>query len=139
MEQLTHEGAVHKDMPVHTETIAQEQTPVQEKSPFVEKSTKSERQAVTLKEAVFPETAAKKASGDRVFLFKTPTCPNCKAAGALLKKAGVGYTSLNANEEKELVMKFGVKQAPTLVLVHGDSFEKYRGVSDIKGWLKSGK
>ena len=100
-------------------------------------------------EAVFPdmsaparETAPKKtvaATGDNVFLFKTPTCPNCKAAGALLDRAGVGYTSLNANEEKELVMKFGVKQAPTLVLMKGDSFEKYRGVSNIKGWLMENK
>ena len=71
----------------------------------------------------------------RAILFKTPTCPNCKAAGALLDKAGVAYTALNANEEKDLVAKYGVKQAPTLVLVEGDSFEKFRGVSDIKGWL----
>jgi ribonucleoside-triphosphate reductase len=70
-----------------------------------------------------------------IFLFKTPTCPNCKLASALLDKAGVAYTALNANEEKELVEKFGIKQAPTLVLVNGESFEKYRGVSDIKGWL----
>ena len=33
------------------------------------------------------------------------------------------------------MQQYGVKQAPTLVLVHGDEFEKYRGVSDIKGWL----
>ena len=70
-----------------------------------------------------------------ILLFKTPSCPNCKAAGAILDKAGVEYEPLNANEEKELVKKFGIKQAPTLVLVNGDSFEKYRGVSDIKGWL----
>ncbi|MBO5503731.1 MAG: hypothetical protein J5969_04535 [Lachnospiraceae bacterium] len=75
-----------------------------------------------------------KAAGT-ILLFKTPTCPNCKAAAALLDKAGVAYTALNANEEKELVEKFGVKQAPTLVLIKGDGFEKYRGVSDIKGWL----
>ena len=68
-------------------------------------------------------------------LFKTPTCPNCKLATALLEKAGVTFTALNANEEKELVEKYGVKQAPTLVLLHDDGFEKYRGVSDIKGWL----
>ncbi|MBQ9189791.1 MAG: ribonucleoside triphosphate reductase, partial [Clostridia bacterium] len=70
-----------------------------------------------------------------VMLFKTPTCPNCKLAGALLDKAGVRYIALNANEEKDLVEKYGIKQAPTLVLVDGDEFEKYRGVSDIKGWL----
>ena len=73
--------------------------------------------------------------GVKALLFKTPTCPNCKAAGALLDKAGVEYDALNANEEKDLVSVYGVKQAPTLVLVKGDSFEKYRGVSDIKGWL----
>ena len=70
-----------------------------------------------------------------VLLFKTPTCPNCKAAGILLNKAGIRFTALNANEEKELVEKFGVKQAPTVVIIGEDGFEKYRGVSDIKGWL----
>ncbi|MBQ2061457.1 MAG: hypothetical protein II458_02165, partial [Oscillospiraceae bacterium] len=81
------------------------------------------------------EKAKAAPAGDGILLFKTPTCPNCKAAGALLDKAGVQYTPLNSNEEKELVLKYGVKQAPTLVLIHGDTFEKYRGVSDIKGWL----
>ena len=70
-----------------------------------------------------------------ILLFKTPSCPNCKAAGAILDKAGVAYEPLNANEERELVKKYGVKQAPTLILDNGESFEKYRGVSDIKGWL----
>ena len=78
-----------------------------------------------------------KADGVQAILFKTATCPNCKAAGALLDRAGVSYRALNADEEKELVEKFGIRQAPTLVLVNGDSFEKYRGVSDIKGWLMS--
>ena len=73
--------------------------------------------------------------GDGAILFKTPTCPNCKAAMALLDRAGIAYTAVNAGDERELVEKYGVKQAPTLVLTHGDSFEKYRGVSDIKGWL----
>ena len=54
---------------------------------------------------------------------------------ALLDKAGIAYTALNANEEKDLVERFGIRQAPTLVIVDGDSFEKYRDVSDIKGWL----
>jgi ribonucleoside-triphosphate reductase len=83
-----------------------------------------------------PATVAEPAAASAgILLFKTPTCPNCKAAGALLDKAGIAYTALNANEEKALVEKYGVKQAPTLVLIDGDRFEKYRGVSDIKGWL----
>ena len=83
-----------------------------------------------------PQPAApSRSSAPGAILFKTPTCPNCKAAAALLQKAGIEYLALNANEEKELVEKYGVKQAPTLVLLDGDKVEKYRGVSDIKGWL----
>ena len=81
-----------------------------------------------------PETPEVQATPNAI-LFKTPTCPNCKAAMALLDRAGIAYTALNANEERELVEKYGVKQAPTLVLLNGEEFEKYRGVSDIKGWL----
>ena len=83
-------------------------------------------------EAPAQETAQ---AGGSVLLFKTPTCPNCKAAMALLDRAGIAYQALNANEERALVEKYEVKQAPTLVLVNGDSYEKYRGVSDIKGYL----
>ena len=81
-----------------------------------------------------PDEAGKtEAAG--VLLFKTPTCPNCKTAQALLDRAGVRYETVNANEAKDLVERYDVKQAPTLVLLGQDSFTKYRGVSDIKGWL----
>ena len=76
-------------------------------------------------------------SGADTILFKSPTCPNCKAAMALLDRAGVDYATVNAADARDLTAQYGVKQAPTLVLRHGDSFEKYRGVSDIKGWLMS--
>ena len=70
-------------------------------------------------------------------LFKTPTCPNCKAASALLDRAGISYVPVNANEEKDLVSRYEVRQAPTLVLMQENGYEKFRGVSEIKGWLMS--
>ena len=73
--------------------------------------------------------------GAEAILFKSPTCPNCKAAMALLDKAGVKYAAVNATDARELTAKYGVRQAPTLVVRTGDGFEKFRGVSDIKGWL----
>ena len=91
--------------------------------------------AAVQKTAEAAKTASAEIADGTILLFKTPTCPNCKAAGALLDRAGIAYTALNADAEKELVTKFGVRQAPTLVLVHGDTFEKFKGVSDIKGWL----
>ena len=80
--------------------------------------------------AVTPEV-----NEESVLLFKTPTCPNCKAASALLDKAGVKYTPVNANENAELAQKFGIRQAPTLIITDGTNTERYKGVSDIKGWL----
>ncbi len=73
--------------------------------------------------------------GKKILLFKTPECPNCKAAEALLTKAGISYQALNANENKTLVGQYGVRQAPTLIVLSGDTVEKYRGVSDIRGWM----
>jgi len=76
------------------------------------------------------------ASDPSILLFKTTTCPNCKAATAMLDSAGVPYTLVDAAEHRDLVDKYSIMTAPTLVLVNGDSFERFRGVSDIKGWLK---
>ena len=77
------------------------------------------------------KTEVKKAT----YLFTTATCPNCKIACATLDKAGFAYEKLLANENAELATKLGVKQAPTLVLIDGDSVTKYAGVSDIKKFL----
>ena len=61
------------------------------------------------------------AVSDGIYLFTTATCPNCKIATALLDKAGVGYIKLLAEENAELVGEFGIRQAPTLIVVSGDS------------------
>ena len=71
----------------------------------------------------------------KILLFKTLTCPNCKAATAILDKAGIQYQTVVANEAVNLVEKYNIMQAPTLVIEKGDQVKKYRGVSDIKGWI----
>ncbi len=72
---------------------------------------------------------------DSTFLFTTATCPNCKIACSLLDKAGVVYEKLLANEHVDLVNEFGIKQAPTLVVVKDGVVSKFAGVSDIKKFL----
>ena len=74
---------------------------------------------------------------DAVYLFTTETCPNCKIATATLDKAGFGYEKLLANDNADLAKKFGVKQAPTLVVVKNGAFEKHSGVSDIKKYVNA--
>ncbi len=73
----------------------------------------------------------------KTLLFATATCPNCKLAASLLDKAGIPYEKLIAEENAQLVAKYGVKQAPTLVLIEENGFEKFKGVSDIKKHLLS--
>ncbi len=83
------------------------------------------------------EPEAEKAVSDGIYLFTTATCPNCKIATALLDKAGVGYIKLLAEENAELVADFGIRQAPTLIVVNGDAYDKFTGVSEIKTYIQS--
>ena len=71
----------------------------------------------------------------RAMLFVSPTCPNCKLAMNMLEKAGFVYKKIVAMENQELTNQYGVKQAPTLVVLEGDNIQKFKGVSDIKGML----
>ena len=84
-----------------------------------------------------PEKEEKAVSSARAILFVSATCPNCKLAINMLEKAGFLFKKVLATENVELTNKYGVKQAPTLVVlgpVPGE-FTKYKGVSEIKGML----
>ena len=77
------------------------------------------------------------AAPTQTILFTTATCPNCKAAGMFLDKAGVAYEKLIVGEEsKDLVAKYGVKQAPTLVVISGDDFQTIPNLSNIKAYTE---
>ena len=80
------------------------------------------------------ETAPAPACGE-VYLFATPTCPNCKIAAAAMDKQGMIYEKVYANENIELAKAYGVRQAPTLVVVNGETVEKYAGLPEIKKYL----
>ncbi len=72
----------------------------------------------------------------RALLFVSKTCPNCKIAVSLLEKEGFLFKKVVATENLELTNKYGVKQAPTLVVLGaGDEYTKFKGVSEIKGML----
>ncbi len=72
---------------------------------------------------------------DVKYLFTTKTCPNCKLAKEYLKDEN--YIIVDAEENAELVARYGVMQAPTLVVVNGDSYKKYVNASNIKRYAES--
>ncbi|MCD7762976.1 MAG: ribonucleoside triphosphate reductase [Lachnospiraceae bacterium] len=84
-------------------------------------------------------TAPTTVQASDALLFVSSSCPNCKAAMALLDQNAIAYQKVTADENIDLVKRFGIRQAPTLVLVHGDQFQALRGVSDINGYLMSQK
>ncbi len=97
-------------------------------------NSKLTHEGVIKTEECAPDTSS---AQDGNYLFTTSTCPNCKIACSLLDKAGFPYEKLLANEHADKAEMFGVKQAPTLVIVRNGAFEKYNGVSDIKKMLNA--
>lgn len=64
------------------------------------------------------------------YLFTTKTCPNCQLAKEYLRD--VSYVIIDAEENMELAQRYGVMQAPTLVVIDGDSQRKYVNASNIR-------
>ena len=76
---------------------------------------------------------------DKIILFATTTCPNCKMAVHFLEKAGVEFEEIFANDNPELAKKFDVKQAPTLVIISGNKVEKVTNLSNIRAFTETFK
>ncbi len=84
---------------------------------------------VTIKEddvEVTPVTGA-------VYLFTTSTCPNCKIAKQMLE--GQEYEVIDAEQNLDLVQKYGIRQAPTLVIDDGVNTKKYVNASNIQRYV----
>ena len=82
------------------------------------------------------EDASKALNGAKVMLFTTKTCPNCKIAYTLLDKANIGYEKIDAEAQEDLTMKYGIRQAPTLIVADGDGYESFVNLSNIKKFIE---
>ncbi len=74
---------------------------------------------------------------ERLVLFTTKTCPKCRMAKEFLNKAGITYEVVLAEENAELCKEYGIKEAPTLVLMGAEGFTKISGPSDIKKFCET--
>lgn len=74
---------------------------------------------------------------DGLVLFGRVDCPNCKVAKDILDKNDVKYQYIDAEKNPDLAKKYEIKQAPTLVSIHGEEFEKIQNVSNIKKFVGS--
>ena len=77
--------------------------------------------------------------GSEILLFTTKTCPNCKMSKLMLDKAGIKYTVIDAEDEKDKTTAYGVKKAPTMLVPNGDGYDRYDNASEIKKYIESVK
>ena len=80
----------------------------------------------------------KKNDGE-ILLFTTKTCPNCKMAKMMLDKAGIKYIVIDAEDQKDLTQKYGVKKAPTMLVANGQGYDRYENASFIKKFVENAK
>ncbi|MBO4697203.1 MAG: ribonucleoside triphosphate reductase [Lachnospiraceae bacterium] len=83
-----------------------------------------------------PEIPVVNENGE-LLLFTTKTCPNCKLAKEFL--SGMDYKVVDAEENAKLTMKYGVMQAPTLVVLKGENVEKYTNASNIRRFVNENR
>lgn len=86
-------------------------------------------------ETVDVADGAKVAGG--LLMFTTKTCPNCKMSKAMLDKAKIPYTVIDAEDNKDQTLAYGVKKAPTLLVPNGNGYDVYDNASKIKGYIES--
>ena len=67
------------------------------------------------------------------YLFTTKTCPNCRIAKEMLRDEP--YELVDAEENQDLVSKFGIMQAPTLIVMNGGKVDKYVNAFNIKRYV----
>ena len=79
------------------------------------------------------------ADAERIILFTTETCPNCKLAVQWLDKAGISYEKLFVSENPDLAKELELKQAPTLVVYKNGEAVKYAGVAAVKKYIDETK
>ena len=72
-------------------------------------------------------------------LFTTKTCPNCKIVKQMLEKSGVDYEVVDAEEHPELATKFGIMQAPTMVVPGNGEAQVLVGVQNIRAFFAANK
>ena len=71
----------------------------------------------------------------KTYLFTTKTCPNCRIVAMHLDEANIAYEKVDAEEVPDLVAKYGIRQAPTLVVVKDGKAETYANASNIIGYI----
>lgn len=79
------------------------------------------------------------APAKELLLFTTPTCTNCAMVKKSLSDAGISYRLLDAFEHRDLVEQYGIRQAPTLVVLTNGAAKIFAGPAGVKEYMSCPK
>ena len=82
---------------------------------------------------------AQKPPAGELLLFATRTCPNCAQEERLLEEAGIPFRKVLAEEEPDLAVRYGVRQAPTLVADGGQAPVKVVGLGNVRKFIEDNR
>ncbi len=74
---------------------------------------------------------------NEILLFTTSTCANCAAAKRALSEVNVAYRTMDAGDHQDLVEKYGICQAPTLVVITGGAANSFPGIAGVQSYIGS--
>ena len=83
------------------------------------------------------EEYTKETTSTEYLLFATRTCPNCAMAKSILNGAGIEYTAIYVEDNKESAILYGIKKAPTLVIKDSSRITKVENASEIRKFISS--
>ncbi len=73
----------------------------------------------------------------KILLFTTKTCPNCSIAKEYLQDAKIDYDLVLAEDSPELVSRYKVTSAPTLVIDQDGQIDRYINSSNIRSYAEA--
>ena len=74
----------------------------------------------------------------QLILFTTSTCPKCVMAKKFLADANLTYETVVVDQDPDSARKYGVRQAPTLLVVQGDEvLQKVENPSNIRAFAEA--
>ncbi len=84
--------------------------------------------------SISQDSEEEKSQEDKLRLFTTKTCPNCRKVEELLDTAGLRYSIVDAMDNPEECHRLGIIQAPTLIV---NDVDKYVNISNIIKYVEN--
>ncbi len=70
-----------------------------------------------------------------LYLFGMKTCTNCKTAKEFFEENKVNYNYIDAEDNIDTSVKFGIVHTPTLVAINGGNIQKFDTLNSIEDYI----